>query len=287
MEYIASQKKLTELLAQHGFNIKKSFGQNFLIDKNILKKIVVTSGITKDVIALEIGPGVGSLTQFLSVAAKAVYCFEIDHKLEALLEDTLESCENTTVIFSDFLKQDLAAWYEPLKGEEIKVIANLPYYITTPIIEKLIIWYVTEQPNLTSATVMMQKEVAQRLAASPNSKEYGSLSIFIQLFADVKVAFTVPKTVFIPAPRIDSAIVQLTFKKESQFESYEAAEQFMQFVRLCFATRRKTLVNNLKQVYETTAIFEALAAEHIKEQIRAEQLDVEQFMKLFSILANK
>ncbi|MGL5041609.1 MAG: 16S rRNA (adenine(1518)-N(6)/adenine(1519)-N(6))-dimethyltransferase RsmA [Culicoidibacterales bacterium] len=287
MEHIASQKKIAALLSKHGFNIKKSFGQNFLIDKNILTKIVTTAGITKETIALEIGPGVGSLTQFLGDVAKTVYCFEIDHKLESLLAETLESYDNIHVIYKDFLKEDLVSWYKTIGDEPIHVVANLPYYITTPILEKLIIWFAEQKPNLSSATVMMQKEVAQRLNAAPNSKEYGSLSIFIQLFTDVKLAFTVPKTVFIPAPNVDSAIVKLTFKESTLFSSYEESQVFMTFVRLCFATRRKTLVNNLKGHYESQSVLARLEQLEIDHRVRAEQLTVEQFLAIHQIISEK
>ncbi|GBU10731.1 ribosomal RNA small subunit methyltransferase A [Erysipelotrichaceae bacterium] len=281
MEYIASQKKLKSLLEKHGFHIKKSFGQNFLIDKNILKKIVTTAEITAEDIVLEIGPGVGSLTQFLSESAKKVSCFEIDYKLEALLAESLAEYTNVEVVFADFLKTDLKAWYIQFSGESIKVVANLPYYITTPILEKLISWYVHEKPNLVSATVMMQKEVAARLMAVPSTKEYGSLSIFTQLFTEVKLAFIVPKTVFIPAPNIDSAIVHLKFKENKVFSTFEEAEEFMEFVRLGFCMRRKTLVNNLKQIMTGEQSIAILQKLKIDERVRAEQLTVDDFKRIY------
>lgn len=288
--YIATQSKITALLKKHGFNIKKNFGQNFLVDQNILRKIVKTAAVDGKTIAVEIGPGVASLTQMLATSAKAVQCFEIDYKLAPLLEETLTDFPNVDIIFQDFLQVDLASWYDELNlgnDEDIKVVANLPYYITTPILERLIEWFVKDTPRLTSATVMMQKEVAKRLNAKPGTKDYGSLSIFIQLFAEPTLAFTVPKNVFIPAPNVDSAIVTLHFKQNEHFDTYEAATEFLQFVRLCFATRRKTLYNNLKPHFQTTEILATLVTCGIAENIRAEQLSTEQFLLLFNELTKK
>lgn len=285
MKYISSPKILQELLAAHGFHIKKNFGQNFLIDGNILQKIIATAGIAEGEIALEIGPGVGALTQLLAQKAHKVYCFEIDHSLEQLLAETLADCENVEIKYQDFLKIDLATWFATIEQKKtIKVIANLPYYITTPILEKLIIWYVTYKPNLISATVMMQKEVALRLSAVPKTKEYGSLSIFMQLFAEIKVAFIVPKTVFIPVPNVASAVVHIQFKPNDNFATYEEANLFLAFVRLGFRMRRKTLVNNLQHLYDTLAIKEALKELSISESVRAEALTSDNFLDLFQIL---
>jgi len=289
-EYIASPRRLKELLARHDFIFKKNFGQNFLIDTNVLRKIVLSAGIDETTIALEIGPGVGSLTQVLATHASRVECFEIDTRLAPLLDETLAHYPNVSVHFTDFLQLDLDAWYETLTltdGEQLKVVANLPYYITTAILEKLISWYVQSEPKLTSATVMMQKEVADRLAAKPGTKEYGSLSIFLQLFSDVKTAFDVSAKVFIPQPRIDSSIVNITFKRPQYFDSFEAAERFLAFVRLCFATRRKTLYNNLKGHFSTEDITAALSAANQPQNVRAEQLGIEDFLALFKQLVGK
>jgi len=289
-EYIASPRRLKELLSRHDFIIKKNFGQNFLIDTNVLRKIVLKAGIDDTTICLEIGPGVGSLTQMLATYAKRVECFEIDTKLVPLLEETVGDYRNVSVHFTDFLQLDLDTWYETLTlqaDEQLKVVANLPYYITTAILEKLISWYVRKQPKLVSATVMMQKEVAARLVAKPGTKEYGSLSIFLQLFSDVKTVFDVSAKVFIPEPRIDSSIVNITFKRPKYFTSYEAAEKFLAFVRLCFATRRKTLYNNLKGTFSTDDITAALHDAQLRSNVRAEQLSIEDFLALFKLLAGK
>ena len=281
MRYIGNKTELVALLERHDFNFKKMFGQNFLIDTNILKKIVRTAGVTKDVTAIEIGPGAGALTQVLAEEAKEVHAFEIDHKLLPLLEETVLHNEHVTVYFEDFLKTDLTLKPAIQNAEAIRVVANLPYYITTPILEKLINWYVETGPNLLSATVMMQKEVAERLAASPNTKAYGSLSIFIQLFADVKLAFTVSKNVFIPAPNIDSAIVQLTFKQNDFFDTYQEAIAFTEFVRSAFTMRRKTLANNLKANFTTEQITAALEEVGMLATVRAEQIAIADFVRLF------
>jgi len=286
-EYIATYKRMTELLQRHGFNMKKNFGQNFLIDLNILKKIVKVAGVDEQTIAVEIGAGVGSLTQVLATYAQRVQCFEIDYKLQPLLTETLVDFPNVEVLFEDFLKADLTKWYQTLaiKPEEtLKVVANLPYYITTPILEKIIEWYVEKSPQLTSATVMMQKEVARRLVAQPGTKEYGSLSIFIQLFTKPELAFTVSKNVFVPAPNVDSAIVSLQFKQCEYFKTYAEATQFLQFVRLCFATRRKTLYNNLKATFTKDEILNALQKVQQNEKVRAEALCIEDFLVLFTTL---
>jgi len=282
--YIATPSRLRALLARHGLKFKKSFGQNFLIDLNVLRKIVATAGINEQTVCLEIGPGVGSLTQLLAESARRVECFEIDTRLEPLLIETLADYHNVAVHFTDFLGVDLTQWYEGLllqTGEEIKVVANLPYYITTPILEKLISWYVQEEPRLVSATLMMQKEVAKRLSAKPGTKAYGSLSIFLQLFADVSIAFDVSAKVFIPEPHVDSTIVNIRFKPSNYFASYQAAEAFLSFVRICFATRRKTLYNNLKGKFPAEKILAALAEAGLQDNVRAEMLSVADFIALF------
>ena len=286
MAYVSNKRILIEMLERYGFNFKKMYGQNFLIDQNILRKIVKTSGLNETEIALEVGPGVGALTQILAESAKQVYSFEIDSKLEPMLSESLSAYNNVEIIFNDFLKVELAQWYNQLPTQlPLRLIANLPYYITTPILEKVLEWFATTDVDIKSATVMMQKEVAMRLVAKAGTKEYGSLSIFIQLFSDVQIAFTVPKNVFLPAPNVDSAIVQLNFKQCTLFENYQKIQKFLAFVRTCFTARRKTLMNNLKKQYPTPEIISVLSECQIAENIRAEQLDVYQFIDLFQKLS--
>lgn len=285
--YIATPKRLVALLERHGFKLKKNFGQNFLIDVNILQKIVRVADVQPQTIVLEIGCGVGSLTQVLARVAKMVQCFEIDYQLQPLLAETVGDCPNVQLSFTDFLKVDLVSWYASLNiaaSEDVKVVANLPYYITTPILEKIIIWFVTEKPQLTSATLMMQKEVAQRLIAQPKTKEYGSLAIFVQLFSNPHLAFDVSKKVFIPEPRVDSAIVHLKFKQTPYFATYAEAEAFLGFVRKCFATRRKTLYNNLKDEFTREEVVHALHQAKVAENARAEVLSIEEFLVVFKTL---
>lgn len=283
MRYIGNKKELTELLTRHDFNLKKNFGQNFLIDTNILQKIVKSSGISNKTTTIEVGPGAGALTQFLATESKEVVAFEIDTKLEPLLQETALSFDNVEVIFGDFLKTDLTTIPTLQAAEEIRVVANLPYYITTPILEKLIEWFILDEPPLKSATVMMQKEVAERLTAKPGTKAYGSLSIFIQLFAKVSVSFTVSRHVFIPPPNVDSAIIQLEFQKPEAFANYEEAIAFTKLVRQSFAQRRKTLVNNLKEEYDGQEVRDALIKIGEKDNVRAEALSISQFIAFYKI----
>lgn len=282
MNKVATVSKTKKILKKHDFYLKKKYGQNFLVDQNILNKIMDTAAVHKNDVVIEIGAGAGALTQLLAEQAKTVVAFEIDTKLEPVLNDTLAGFTNIKTIFADFLLQDIQVVKNnlPPNYEALKVVANLPYYITTPILEKLISWYVYDNVlNLTSATVMMQKEVAQRLIAKPKSKSYGSLSIFTQLFADVEIAFIVPRTVFVPAPNVDSAVVHVRFKTPTFFQTFEEAEAFMTFVRQCFANRRKTLVNNLKKLYAEQLI-QDIRMEFLPT-VRAEELSVEELYNIF------
>jgi len=213
---IADHSVTRAILERHGFTFKKSFGQNFLTDTNILQKIVDTAEIDKKVNVIEIGPGIGALTEFLAESAAEVLAFEIDDRLVPILADTLRDFDNVTVVNQDILKVDLAQYIAEFKNPDlpVKVVANLPYYITTPILMHLI-----ESGILFSEfVVMMQKEVADRISAQPNTKSYGSLSIAVQYYMTAKVAFIVPRTVFVPAPNVDSAILKMVRRDQPAVE---------------------------------------------------------------------
>ena len=242
MKEIGTASRTTELLKKYGFSFKKSLGQNFLIDPNILKGIVMHAGIDKESIVIEIGPGMGSLTEQLAKTAKNVLAFEIDQRLLPILEESLIAYKNVEIIHEDFLKVDLQKILEN-KGyanQSFHVVANLPYYITTPIIMKII----SSGLPFETITVMMQKEVADRIGAKPGTKDYGSLSIALQYYTEAEVVMTVPKTVFIPQPNVDSAILKLTRRKIKELQLKDE-DLFFHVVKASFAQRRKTLANNL------------------------------------------
>ncbi len=213
---IADYSVTRAVLERHGFTFKKSFGQNFLTDTNILQKIVDTAEIDENVNVIEIGPGIGALTEFLAENAAEVMAFEIDERLIPILADTLRDFENVKIINEDILKSDLQARIKEFTNPElpIKVVANLPYYITTPILMRLI----ESGISFSEFVVMMQREVADRISAQPNSKSYGSLSIAVQYYMTAKVAFIVPRAVFVPAPNVDSAILKMTRRDKPAVE---------------------------------------------------------------------
>lgn len=267
--------KLSEILTKYGFRFTKSLGQNFLIDGNIVRKIADAAEISEDDNVLEIGPGVGTLTEELALRAKKVLAVEIDEKLRDLHKETLD-IENVKVVYGDFLDLDLKKFTQEEFGDEaFKVVANLPYYVTTPIIEKLILARV----NLESITVMVQKEVAKRLAAEPGNKDYGSLSVFINYYTDCKYKFQVPSSVFMPKPNVDSAVVNLKMIKREEVDT----DFLFKVVRAAFTTRRKTILNSLsnsKLNYTKDDIKRALELSGIDERRRAETLNLEEFILL-------
>lgn len=267
--------KLSEILSKYGFRFTKSLGQNFLIDGNIVRKIVDVAEISEEDNVVEIGPGVGTLTEELALRAKKVVAVEIDEKLRELHKETL-NIENVKVIYGDFLDLDLKKLTkEEFGDEDFKVVANLPYYVTTPIIEKLILAKV----NLISITVMVQREVAKRLSAEPGSKDYGSLSVFINYYTDCKYKFQVPSSVFMPKPNVDSAVVNLKMINREEIDT----EFLFKVVRASFNTRRKTILNSLsnsKLNYTKEEIKRALELSGIDERRRAETLKLEEFIIL-------
>ncbi|MGM8215719.1 16S rRNA (adenine(1518)-N(6)/adenine(1519)-N(6))-dimethyltransferase RsmA [Bacillaceae bacterium W0354] len=277
---IATITRTKEIMNQYNLSFKKSLGQNFLIDVNVLKKIVINAGVNDEVNVIEIGPGIGALTEQLALKAKHVYAFEIDQRLIRVLENTLSPYNNVTIFNEDILKADLKKLIsERLKGERIKVVANLPYYITTPILMKLL----TDQLPIESFTVMMQKEVADRMAANPSTKEYGSLSIAVQYYCESNVIMHVPKTCFIPQPNVDSAILQLTFREKPKVEVINE-ELFFEIVQQSFGQRRKTLKNNLQRAFHGQLSKEQLSdifeRANVNSTRRGESLTLEEFAQL-------
>ena len=283
---IADYSVTKAVLERHGFTFKKSFGQNFLTDTNILQKIVDTAEIDDQVNVIEIGPGIGALTEFLAERAAQVMAFEIDHRLVPILADTLRDFDNVTVVNEDILKVDLAQHIQNFKNPDlpIKVVANLPYYITTPILMHLI----ESGIPFSEFVVMMQKEVADRISAKPNTKAYGSLSIAVQYYMTAKVAFIVPRTVFVPAPNEDSAILKMVRRPEPAV-AVEDEKFFFKVSKASFTHRRKTLWNNLTGYFGKTdeikdKLTKALDQAGLSPSVRGEALGLEEFASLADAL---
>ena len=283
---IADYSVTKAVLERHGFTFKKSFGQNFLTDTNILQKIVDTAEIDEQVNVIEIGPGIGALTEFLAERAAEVMAFEIDHRLVPILADTLRDFDNVTVVNEDILKVDLAQHIQNFKNPDlpIKVVANLPYYITTPILMHLI----ESGIPFSEFVVMMQKEVADRISAQPNTKAYGSLSIAVQYYMTAKVAFIVPRTVFVPAPNVDSAILKMVRRPEPAV-AVEDESFFFKVSKASFTHRRKTLWNNLTGYFGKTEevkdkLTKALDQAGLSPSVRGEALSLAEFASLADAL---
>ncbi|HEN6153101.1 TPA: 16S rRNA (adenine(1518)-N(6)/adenine(1519)-N(6))-dimethyltransferase RsmA [Streptococcus agalactiae] len=283
---IAGKTVTRAILERHGFTFKKSFGQNFLTDTNILQKIVDTAEIDKGVNVIEIGPGIGALTEFLAENAAEVMAFEIDDRLIPILADTLARFDNVQVVNQDILKADLQTQIQAFKNPDlpIKVVANLPYYITTPILMHLI----ESKIPFAEFVVMIQKEVADRISAMPNTKAYGSLSIAVQYYMTAKVSFIVPRTVFVPAPNVDSAILKMVCR-DQPVVSVQDEDFFFRVSKVAFVHRRKTLWNNLTSHFgkseDTKAKLEkALEIAKIKPSIRGEALSIPDFASLADAL---
>ena len=286
---IADHSVTRAILERHGFTFKKSFGQNFLTDTNILQKIVDTAEIDKNVNVIEIGPGIGALTEFLAENAAEVMAFEIDDRLVPILADTLRDFDNVTVVNQDILKVDLAQYIAEFKNPDlpIKVVANLPYYITTPILMHLI----ESGIPFSEFVVMMQREVADRISAQPNTKAYGSLSIAVQYYMTAKVAFVVPRTVFVPAPNVDSAILKMV-RRDQPAVAVQDEKFFFKISKASFVHRRKTLWNNLTSHFgkteETKAkLTAALEQAELSPSVRGEALSLEEFARLADALKSE
>ncbi len=290
MDKLYSPNTIRKIREKYGFRLSKSLGQNFLTDANIVNKIVEGAQIGENDLVIEIGPGIGVLTAVAAAYAGKVIAVEIDKNLIPILKDTLGSYENVSILNEDILKTDLIAVLEQNKvinGKErsgVKVIGNLPYYITTPIIMKLL----EDGVPVDSITAMMQKEVADRIKSAPGSKAYGALSVAVQYYCTVSPVASVPKEVFVPQPKVDSAVIRMDVRKEKAVDLLDEAA-FFSVVRHGFGQRRKTLLNSLTGVREKTKeeIAEALTETGIDPMRRAETLSIEEFASLSNRIAKK
>ena len=278
--YLGNPKYTIEVLQKYGFVFQKRFGQNFLIDTHVLDRIIEASEITKDDFVLEIGPGIGTMTQYLAEAAREVTAVEIDDALIPILKDTLKEWDNVTVLHGDILKTDIRKIAdEKNQGRPIKVVANLPYYITTPIIMGLFESHVP----VDSITVMVQKEVADRMQTGPGSKDYGALSLAVQYYAEPKIVANVPPNCFMPRPKVGSAVIRLTRHQNPPVTTLDEKLMF-RLIRASFNQRRKTLSNSLKNSqelpYSKEEIETAITECGLPLNIRGEALTLEQFARL-------
>ena len=283
---LGNPQNTIEVLQKYNFNFQKKFGQNFLIDEHVLDKIIRAAEITKDDYVLEIGPGIGTMTQYLACAAREVTAVEIDRALIPILEDTLKEYDNVSIINEDILKVDIAALAkEKNGGRPIKVVANLPYYITTPIIMGLFENHVPLQ----SITVMVQKEVADRMQTGPGNKDYGALSLAVQYYADPYIVANVPPNCFMPRPKVGSAVIRLTRHAEPPVE-VEDEKLMFDIIRASFNQRRKTLANGLKNAGKwdlpKEVIAEAIETLGKGASVRGEALSLEEFARLSNEIYN-
>lgn len=283
-EKLGNPKNTIEVIQKYGFAFQKKFGQNFLIDPHVLEKIIASAGVTKDDMVLEIGPGIGTMTQYLAESAGRVVAVEIDNNLIPILQETLKDYDNVTVIHNDILKVDIAELAEKYNGgRPIKVVANLPYYITTPIIMGLFESHVP----IDNITVMVQKEVADRMQEGPGSKNYGALSLAVQYYAEPYIVANVPPNCFIPRPSVGSAVIRLTRHKDAPVQTKDEQMMF-RLIRASFNQRRKTLqngINNASDLHFTKEqIASAIESMGLPPAVRGETLTLEQFAKLTDLL---
>ncbi|MEI3240945.1 MAG: 16S rRNA (adenine(1518)-N(6)/adenine(1519)-N(6))-dimethyltransferase RsmA [Lachnospiraceae bacterium] len=287
MEKLVNPQKTIEVIQKNEFAFQKRFGQNFLVDARVLDKIIQSAGVTKEDCVLEVGPGIGTMTQALSEATRQVVAVEIDDHLIPILQETLKECPNVKVIHGDILKTDVKAIADEYnEGCPLHVIANLPYYITTPIIMGL---FESGVP-LKSITIMVQKEVADRMKAEPGTKDYGALSLAVQYYAEPYLVANVPPNCFIPRPNVGSAVIRLTRHEQPPVQVADEKLMF-RLIRAAFNQRRKTLANSLNNspelFFPKEQIQEAIAALDVSPSVRGEALSLEQFAQLANLLSKK
>ena len=268
-----SPKIINNLIEEDGLKIKKKFGQNFIVDENIIDSIISKAKIDENTLVIEIGPGVGALTYKLAEVAKNVLCYEVDESLKKILETNLKGIDNVDILFQDFLKSNPIKDIEKYNYNKLYVVANLPYYITTPIIVKII----EDNLNVDKMVVMVQKEVGNRFKAQPKTKDYGSLSIYLNYYFDVKKIMDVSRNVFIPKPNVDSIVVE--FNKKTNLLHLKDKDLFFKLVRDSFKQKRKTIKNNLKN-YDIDKIEEVLNKYNYTLNSRAEELAIEIFIDI-------
>ena len=287
MANLGIAKNTIEIIQKYGFAFQKRFGQNFLVDTHVLERIIRAAGLTKEDMVLEIGPGIGTMTQYLAENAGRVVAVEIDSNLIPILKETLQAYDNVTVLNEDILKVDIRALAEEYNGgRPIKVVANLPYYITTPIIMGLF----ESQVPIDNITVMVQKEVAERMQAGPGTKDYGALSLAVQYYAEPYIVANVPPNCFIPRPNVGSAVIRLTRHQEMPVKVRDEKLMFS-LIRASFNQRRKTLQNGLSNSAELSfskeEISAAIQALGLSPTVRGEALTLEQFAGLADALGEK
>ncbi|MGX7108798.1 16S rRNA (adenine(1518)-N(6)/adenine(1519)-N(6))-dimethyltransferase RsmA [Facklamia miroungae] len=286
-KFIATPSRTSAIMKRYNIKMKKSLGQNFLVEPQILQKLIEVAEVDDETIVIEIGPGIGALTEFLALSAKRVLAFEIDQRFVNILQETLSPYKNVEVIHQDILKVDFnhQDYHFLHEAKRLVVVANLPYYITTPIIMHLL----ASQLPFHSLVMMMQKEVAERMTAQVGTKAYNSLTVAIQLQMKSELAFIVPRTVFIPKPNVDSAVLKLTKLEKNPYE-LDDSEAFQKFVQACFKQRRKTLWNNLKAYYQEIdpgQLEDYFAKVNMEPSRRAETLNLDEFIKLYLVINEK
>lgn len=275
---LSSHKATMEIVKKHEFRFNKSLGQNFLIDDNIIDKIISGSGVKDGDKVIEVGPGIGTLTREIAAIADKVMAVEIDKNLIPILKDTMEDYENFNVVNEDIIKADIKGLVEEhLDGGPVKLIANLPYYITTPIIMR----FLEEGINVTDIVVMVQKEVAERMNASPGGKDFGALSVAVQYYCDTEIIAKVPRHMFVPQPNVDSIVIALRVRGEKKYD-VDNEELFFKVVKAAFGQRRKTLLNSISSmgVLDKKVISQILLESNIDEKRRGETLSLDEFAVL-------
>jgi 16S rRNA (adenine1518-N6/adenine1519-N6)-dimethyltransferase len=285
MDRLSSHKATKEIVQKHNFRFSKSLGQNFLIDDTIIDRIVDGANIGENDYVMEVGPGIGTLTREMAKRSKKVVAIEIDKSLIPILKDTLSDLDNAEVVNSDILRVDVNELIdEKLNGGPIKLVANLPYYITTPIVMK----FLEEDIPVTNIVVMVQKEVADRMKAEPNTKDYGALSVAVQYYCDVEIVAKVPRHLFMPQPNVDSTVIALNVRENPVYK-VDNEEIFFKVVKASFGQRRKTLLNSLSTLgfLNKDEIKEVLQNSNIDEKRRGETLSIEEFSNLSNTINSK